>query len=78
MGRFYFDFHDTNGIVRDDTGEELSSAGTARDMALRIIGQAVRDLTLRPSEGLVVIEVCDGEGALFKVSASVEATSLKE
>ena len=23
MARFYFDFHDANGVLRDDDGEEL-------------------------------------------------------
>ena len=57
MARFYFDFHDGSGILRDDAGEELPSATFAREEALRSVGQAVKDLTCRPSEGRVGIEV---------------------
>ena len=62
MTRFYFDFRDASGILRDDAGEELPSATIARKEALRIVGQAVNDLTYRHSEGCVVIDVRDGEG----------------
>ena len=43
MARFYFDFHDANGILRDDAGEELSSAIIARKVALETIGETVKD-----------------------------------
>ena len=78
MAKFYFDFHDANGIFRDDAGEELSSAIIARKEAIETVGQAVRDLTFRHSDGRVAIEVCDGEGPVLRVSALVETTSLKE
>ena len=51
MARFYFDFHDANGILRDDDGEELPSAIIARNVALETIGQTVKDLTYRHDEG---------------------------
>ena len=70
MARFFFDFHDdAGGILRDDAGEELSSATIARKEALETVGQAVKDLTYRHSDGRVVIEVRDGEGPLLRVSA---------
>jgi hypothetical protein len=78
MVRFYFDFHDANGIVRDDAGEELSSAIIARKEAIETVGQAVRDLTFRHSDGRVAIEVRDGEGPVLRVSALVETTSLRD
>jgi hypothetical protein len=78
MARFYFDFYDASGILRDDAGEELPSATIARKEALENVGQAVRDLTYRHSEGCVVIEVRDGEGPILRVSAAFETTSLKE
>jgi uncharacterized protein DUF6894 len=43
MARFYFDFHDASGILRDDAGEELPSATVARKEALETVGQAVKD-----------------------------------
>ena len=78
MARFYFDFHDANGILRDDDGEELPSAIIARKVALETIGQTVKDLTFRHDGARVVIEVRDGEGPVLRVSAVVETTSLKE
>ena len=78
MTRFYFDFRDASGILRDDAGEELPSATIARKEALRIVGQAVQDLTYRHSEGCVVIDVRDGEGPVLRVSAVFETTLLKE
>jgi hypothetical protein len=78
MARFYFDFHDANGILRDDAGEELPSATIARKEALKTVGLAVKDLTYRHAEGRVVIEVRDGDGPVLRVLAVVETTSLKE
>jgi hypothetical protein len=78
MARFYFDFHDANGILRDDAGEELPSATIARKQALKTVGLAVKDLTYRHAEGRVVIEVRDGDGPVLRVLAVVETTSLKE
>ena len=78
MARFYFDFHDANGILRDDDGEELPSAIIAQNVALETIGQTVRDLTYRHDGARVVIEVRDGEGPVLRVSAVVETTVFKE
>ena len=78
MARFYFDFHDANGVLRDDAGEELPSAIIARKVALETIGHTVKDLTYRHDRARVVIEVRDGEGPVLRVSAVVETTSLKE
>jgi hypothetical protein len=74
MARFYFDFHDASGILRDEAGEELPSA----TIALKTVGQAVKDLTYRHADGRVVIEVRDGDGPVLRVLAVVETTSLKE
>ena len=70
MARFYFDFHDASGILRDEAGEELPSATIARKEALKTVGLAVKDL--------IVIEVRDGDGPVLRVLAVVETTSLKE
>ena len=77
MARFYFDFHDGCGILRDDAGEELHSATFAWEEALKSVGQAIKALTYRPSEGRVVIEVRDSDGPVLRVSAVVETTPLK-
>ena len=78
MPKFYFDFHDINGVLRDEAGDELPSAIIARKEAIETVGQAVKDLTFRHSDGRVAIEVRDGDGPILRVSAVVETTSLRE
>ena len=78
MPKFYFDFHDTNGVLRDEAGDELSSAITARKEAIEAVGLAVKDLAFRHSDGRIVIEVRDGDGPILSVSGVVETTSLRE
>ena len=78
MARFYFDFHDANGVLKDDDGEELPSAIIAQNVALETIGQTVKDLTYRHDGARVMIEVRDGDGPVLRVSAVVETTSLKK
>ena len=29
MPRYYFDFHDTNGVLRDEAGDEMNRPGIA-------------------------------------------------
>ena len=77
MARFFFDHHDANGIFRDEVGDELPTAAIARAVALRTVGEVVRDLTFGHSEGRVTIDVRDGEEHVFRVSAVVETTSSK-
>jgi hypothetical protein len=78
MARFYFDFHDADGVLRDDDGEYLPDAIMARNVALESIGETVRGLTYRHDGARVAIEVRDGDGPVLRVSAVVETTSLKE
>ena len=78
MARFYFDFHDDSGILRDNVGEELPSLTVALREAMETVGDAVKDLTFQQSEGRIVVEVRDGEGPVLKVSAVIETTNLKE
>ena len=78
MARFYFDFHDATGILRDDAGEELTSATVTVKEALETVGQNVKDLEYRQSEGRIAVEVRDGEGPVLKVTAVVKTTSLKK
>jgi hypothetical protein len=74
MGRFYFDFRDDTVVSRDDDGEELSSAAIAHDVALKTVGDAVKDMTRSSSQGRIEIQVRDGQGPIFKVLASVQTT----
>jgi hypothetical protein len=46
MPRFYFNFHNADGILIDDDGEELASALNARKVALEIIGETVEILRI--------------------------------
>ena len=77
MARFFFDYQDANGVVKDDFGEELPNATVARTEALMTAGQTLRDLAYRDLEGRVVIEVRDSDGPVIRVSATVETASLK-
>jgi hypothetical protein len=76
--KFYFDMRDGNGVCRDDDGEELSTMAIARDVALKTVGEAIKDLTRGSSQGRLELTVRDGEGPVFKVLASVETTSLRD
>ena len=78
MAKFYFDFHDINGVLRDEAGDEMPNAIIARKEAIETIGLAVKDLAFRHSDGRVVIEVRDGDGPILSVSGVVETTSLRE
>ena len=78
MARFFFDHHDANGIFKDEIGDELTTATMARMVALKTIGEVVKDLTFGHSEGRVTIDVRAGEETVFRVSAVIETTSLKE
>ena len=78
MARFYFDFHDANGVLRDEHGEDLPDAIIARNVALETIGETVKELTYRHDGARVVIEVRDGERPILRVSAVVETISLKD
>ena len=78
MPTFYFDFHDTNGVLRDEAGDELPSAIIARKDAIETVGHALKDLTFRHSDGRVMIEVRDGDGLILSVSGVVETTCLRD
>ncbi len=47
MARFYFDFHDASGILRDEAGEELPSATIARRTCPQGLGSRRNDLPQR-------------------------------
>jgi hypothetical protein len=49
--KFYFDMRDGNGVCRDDDGEELSTVAIARDVALKTVGETIKDLTRGSSQG---------------------------
>ena len=76
MGKFYFDFHDDTGVIRDDAGEDLPNATAARKEALELVSQAVKDLAHRHLDGRIVVEVRNGDGPIFKVSALIATTLL--
>ena len=77
MTKFYFDYQDANGVLKDDVGEELPDTAVARKEALVTAGQTLQDLANRDLEGRVVIEVRDGDGPVLRVSATVETAPLK-
>jgi hypothetical protein len=73
MPRYYFDFHDAQGITKDETGEELSGEESARNTALVTLGEIARDVTLYGYEGQIAIEVRDSESEpIFVALAKIE------
>lgn len=74
MARFFFDYRDTNGVVRDEVGEELPSVAVAREQALVALGDAARDFTRQGREDRLTIEIRDGEQVIAGATVTV-ATS---
>jgi hypothetical protein len=73
MPRYYFDFHDAEGVTKDATGEELPGEAAARNMALVALGEIARDVTLYGHEGQIAIEVRDIKSeAVLVASAKIE------
>jgi hypothetical protein len=73
MPRYYFDFHDAQGITKDDSGEELPGEESARDAALVALGEIARDVTRYGYEGQIAIEVRDSESEpVLMASAKIE------
>jgi hypothetical protein len=65
MRRYYFDFRDSDDVIRDDVGVELASMGEVQQEAAQSLAEMARD-ALRP-EGSpdprrMAIEVRDGKG----------------
>lgn len=70
--RFFFDYEDSNGITKDDTGEELPDIHTARDAALRCLAEAIRDQSLAGPIGRLAVRVRTNEAPTFIVAAFIE------
>jgi hypothetical protein len=64
---YYFDFHDAEGVTKDETGEELPGKAAAR-MALLALGEIARDVTLCGHEGQIAIEVRDSKSEPISVA----------
>ncbi|MGY3607666.1 MULTISPECIES: DUF6894 family protein [unclassified Bradyrhizobium] len=78
MPRYYFDFHDAEGVTTDETGEELPGDNAARAMAMIALGEVARDVTMSGYEGLIAIEVRDEKKEpLLAASAVIQVISSK-
>ncbi|MFC4172506.1 DUF6894 family protein [Microvirga sp. GCM10011540] len=59
MTRFHFDIREGSRFVPDPGGEELESLEAAKCHAVDLAAQIARDLALRPTGHVVIIEVCN-------------------
>ena len=78
MTRFYFDFQYADGVLRDDTGQELASVTVAHNEAMKMLGRLAKDFSHRSSGGSLSVEVRDVDGPIVRVSATLETTRLRE
>ena len=74
MRIFYFDFHDDDGLVRDEMGTQLESVAQAQSEATTFLAEIARD---QPSQlRNMAIEVRDSSGPLIQVSMTIEVKAL--
>lgn len=76
MPSYFFDFHDANGVIIDDQGQELPDLEAAGYEARRSIGEAVRELTGKGLDGRAMIEVRDKGGPVLRVVGTILTTDL--
>ncbi|HEU0150360.1 MAG TPA: hypothetical protein VFR21_26230 [Bradyrhizobium sp.] len=76
MPGFYFDFHDGETAI-DEEGANFASIDVARQEAVFAVGDAVRDFS-RQGLGKLVVRIRDKQGALFEVSAVIEAKPIAD
>ncbi|WGR91661.1 MULTISPECIES: hypothetical protein [unclassified Bradyrhizobium] len=74
MPRYFFDYRDATGVIRDDVGEDLPGVDVARELALVALGDAARDFTRQGREDRLTIEIRDGEHVVAGATVTV-ATS---
>jgi hypothetical protein len=60
--KFYFDMRDGNGVCRDDDGEELSSVAIARDVALKTVWEAIKDVREAAHKGALNLRCVTARG----------------
>ncbi|QOZ65891.1 DUF6894 family protein [Bradyrhizobium arachidis] len=73
--RFYFDYQDFAGTIRDDDGEELSDLAAARDAAMRYLAEGIRDHSPWGLTDKLSVEVRSKEALIMTVSATIEVVA---
>lgn len=76
MPRYFFDLRDGRYLTLDEEGEDLPDVEAARREALRIVGDAIKDLGREESSALqVAVAVRNCRGPVLSVGATVETAS---
>ncbi|WP_426441814.1 DUF6894 family protein [Bradyrhizobium genosp. P] len=77
MTRYFFDYRDANGVIKDEIGEDLPSVDAAREMALAALGDVARDMTRQGHEDRLMIVVRDGEHAVAAATVTMSTNRLE-
>lgn len=70
MARYYFDFRESSGVLRDDVGVEFADAETATLEAVKTVA-AVAEENFRKGNRSVIVNVREGDRPAFKVSLTL-------
>jgi hypothetical protein len=72
MPRYYFDTHDGEALVEDDTGQELGGVEAACIVAQEALSDMVRDVLPDGNQRTIVVRVRDETGkTVVKAAVSV-------
>ena len=78
MVMYYFDFRSGGVVSVDDEGVDLSDTDAAHKEAISSLSDAIRDISIQGvHEQQIGVEVRDGLGAIFEVSATLRSKILR-
>ena len=79
QGPFFFDIYDGESLKRDDRGQEFPNLQAARNNAVRILRDLVRDMLPDGDKRVFVVAMRDESGAtVFRAALSYMAEWLTE
>ena len=80
MARYYFDLVESDGIVLDDEGMELSTLEAVREEAARSLADMARDSIRHrlPERAGMSVEVRDDAGPVMQVRLIFEIARLRQ
>jgi len=79
MTQYFFDFRSGDVLSMDDQGQELPHMQAAHDEAVEALADALQDIfTQGCVEQLVAIDVRDGFGPVFEVTAILGSKILRK
>jgi hypothetical protein len=78
MVMYYFDFRSSGVVSVDDEGVDLADTDAAHKEAIGSLSDAIRDISIQGvHEQQIGVEVRDGLGAIFEVSATLRSKILR-